>query len=437
MNDGQFVRKLPTGCLPWSLKTKPEKLGFLALAGCICLTHISIAASELLLAAAIIAYLWLWKRQGVPCLPGLRIMLPLLAYMVWTLVAALVSSNPMLALTVTKKFYLFTLVALVPVLARGENLLTWIYKAIFSTAVIASVWGLAQYIAEPNRDLLHRIAGFMSQWMTYSGLLMLSLVLLVAYAFYFGWSRHLWIIPAGTLIVLALILAQTRSTLIGALAGIALVVLVRRPKAITGLLVFVIAFYLLLPPGIKDRVKSGLDPADPNTRNRIELFETAARLIYHHPWFGVGPKNVKYEALRYRGSDEFPDWMYQHMHNNLLQTASETGIIGVMIWLWFMLRLAWDAACTYRRALRQAPNQPGDKLRGEALLASSAALAGWTALMAAGMFEYNFGDSEILILFLFIVSAPYTFYSQLADETPRTTLDSGCAFGKLHPQVKG
>jgi hypothetical protein len=29
--------------------------------------------------------------------------------------------------------------------------------------------------------------------------------------------------------------------------------------------------------------------------------------------------------------------------------------------------------------------------------------------MVAGMAEYNFGDSEVLTLFLFIMSAPYVF----------------------------
>jgi len=32
--------------------------------------------------------------------------------------------------------------------------------------------------------------------------------------------------------------------------------------------------------------------------------------------------------------------------------------------------------------------------------------------MIAGMAEYNFGDSEVLTLFLFIVSAPYAFMIQ-------------------------
>ncbi len=334
--------------------------------------------------------------------------------MLWTLIAALVSSNPMLGLTMAKKFYLFLLVVLVPALAHGQDRLAWIYRAVFATAVLASLWGLAQYIAEPNRDLLNRISGFMSQWMTYSGLLMLALVMLVAYVLGFGLRPHLWAVPAAVGIVLALILAQTRNSWMGALVGIAVLILMRRPRAIAGLAVLILVLYIFSPSIIKERLKSGFDPADPNTRNRIELFQTAARLIHDHPWFGVGPKHVKYEALKYRGSDEYPDWMYQHMHNNALQVASETGIPGLAIWLWFMVRLAWDASRLYRRARQLSLGACDEGLRKEALMVSSAALGTWAALMAAGMFEYNFGDSEMLMLFLFIMSAPYAFARRLS-----------------------
>jgi hypothetical protein len=34
-------------------------------------------------------------------------------------------------------------------------------------------------------------------------------------------------------------------------------------------------------------------------------------------------------------------------------------------------------------------------------------MGSWVALVVAGMFEYNFGDSEVLTLFLFLMSAPY------------------------------
>jgi O-antigen ligase len=374
------------------------------------MTLISIAAAEILLAAAVAGHLWILKRHKGPIPPGMKIFLPLLVYMIWAIIAALVSSNPALGLTIAKKYYLFLLVAVVPLTVRGEGRLTWIYRAVFVTAVVASLYGLIQFAANPNRDLLHRISGFMSHWMTYSGLLMLVLVLLVAYVSSYGLRGHLWVLLTAAYIILALVFAQTRGTWLGALAGIAVVILMRRLQAIAGLIAVILVFYFLSPSGIQQRFKSGLDPTDPNTRNRIELFQTSARLIRDNPWFGVGPKNVKFEALKYRGkkNGEFPDWMYQHMHNNILQVASETGIPGLVIWLWFMVRLAWDACRAYRR-VRQSSFPAEEEIRKEGLMVSSAALGAWAALMVAGMLEYNFGDSEVLMLFLFIMSAPYAF----------------------------
>jgi O-antigen ligase len=105
------------------------------------------------------------------------------------------------------------------------------------------------------------------------------------------------------------------------------------------------------------------------------------------------------------------------MHNNLLQTASSMGLPGLAIWLWLMVRLAWDALRTYRFAGSRAFPY-GEEARREATIIASAALGSWVALMTAGMFEYNFGDSEVLTLFLFIMSAPYAYFPDNASEVP-------------------
>lgn len=236
------------------------------------------------------------------------------------------------------------------------------------------------------------------------------LVSAVAYVLCFGFRKNKWIILVITLVALALVLSQTRNAWAGAVAGIAILVLMRKPRAIAAFFILILLAYFLSPASIQRRFQSGMDPSDPNTRNRIELFETAMRLIQDNPWMGVGPKNVKYEALRYRGShsDEYPGWMYQHMHNNFFQIAAETGIPGLIIWLCVMGRFGWDALCVYRCA--NSNRIPEDEtLCKEALMVSSAAIASLAALLVAGMVEYNFGDSEVLILFLFIVSAPNAF----------------------------
>ncbi len=395
---------------PASLTDPQERVSFLILAGAVSLALVSVAASQILLASAVAAALWLWKQHGRSIPSRLPFALPLLIFCIWTLLTIVLAPDVRFAFLETKKFFIYAILFLVPMLVRGKGTAIWIYHATFAVAALACFKGIAQFISNPHRGLLERISGFMSQWMTYSGLLMLVLVVVSAFFFALGWRKHWWIVPMGLLVALPLYLSETRSAQLGAVAGMLVVLLLlRKLRALLVLLVLILGVYIASPSSIKHRLQSGFDTNDPNTRNRIELFGTAGRLIRDNPWVGVGPKNVAREALRYRGSREWPDWMYQHMHNNFLQIAAERGIPGLIFWLLLMGRLAWDSFRVYYSA-RTHSDSPE---KGDALLISTAALGGWVALMVAGMFEYNFGDSEVLTLFLFMMSAPYSFLPEL------------------------
>jgi putative inorganic carbon (HCO3(-)) transporter len=397
-----------TDYLPASLNAWQDRTAFLIMAGSVALGLVSIAASQILLFSAVVAAVWLCMQRGKKFFRWPPAARPLLAFCLWTLFTIYVSPDMHTALGERKKFFLYLLVFLVPMLVRGRGTAAWVYCAIFAIAPLSSCKGLWQFISNPHRDWLHRISGYMSHVQTYSGLLMLTLVALSAFVVCFGWRKHKWVVPLGLLIIGPLILSQTRNAWLGAVVGIVVVMaLHKRPRALALLLVVILAVYFLSPPIVKKRLQSGFDSDDPNTRNRIELFETALRLMRSNPWSGVGPKNVAHEALRFRGSHEWPDWMYQHMHNNFLQIAAERGIPGLLIWLWFMGRLAWDAFRVFRSARSLSSTRPNGE--NEALMISTAALGAWAALLAAGMLEYNFGDSEVLALFLFMMSVPCSF----------------------------
>ena len=81
-----------------------------------------------------------------------------------------------------------------------------------------------------------------------------------------------------------------------------------------------------------------------------------------------------------------------HLHNNPLQIAAERGLPALAIWLWFIVALVRD--------LRKRFSDGRHRELGAAALAATA------ALLTAGLFEYNFGDSEVLMLFLLIVTLP-------------------------------
>jgi putative inorganic carbon (HCO3(-)) transporter len=391
-------------CLPTTLQGGAQRASFLFLAGSVSLALVSIAASQVLLAGAILGAVLLWKRQGRhPGLPSVFLW-SLFLLLLWT-AGTVFASGGSLRAALIRKFILFSLLLVVPLLARGTEKILWIYHAVFAVSAVSAIAGLVQFALNPDRSLLDRIKGFMSIWMTYSGLLMLVLVALIAYLVCLGWRKHLWGIPLFVALTAALYLSQTRSAWLGATLGIAAILVLKRPRAILGLAALLLVLYLVSPASFQNRLRGGWNPNDPNTRNRIELFGTTLRLIRDHPWLGVGQR-VSLEAPKYRGSQEFPDWMYLHMHNNFLQITAERGIPGLILWLSFMLQLGWHAFRVFLVSRSPANTDPGDS-REAASFVAAAAIGGWVALLAAGMFEYNFGDSEILTLFLFMMSAPF------------------------------
>jgi putative inorganic carbon (hco3(-)) transporter len=93
-----------------------------------------------------------------------------------------------------------------------------------------------------------------------------------------------------------------------------------------------------------------------------------------------------------------------HLHNVPLQIAAERGLPALVVWIWFIVVLIRDLA----RKTRSSPMRS----------LPTAALAGVVAMLTAGMFEYNFGDSEFLMLFLLIVTLPYAADRVTATDAP-------------------
>jgi putative inorganic carbon (hco3(-)) transporter len=387
--------KLLPGFLPPFLSGRLGKMSFLMLAGGIAFALVSIAAAQLLIAFAILAALLQWRKwAGHDILPA-AILWPTLLLLAWTIAATLVGGGS-LRDALIKKLWLFSILFLVPVFGRGAGRIRWIYLAAFAVGGVSAGYGVIQFILDPKRDPLHRIKGFMSIWMTFSGSLMLVLIGLIAFAAVYGWRKYYWAAPVSLVMAAALYLSQTRNAWLGLCLGTGMVLLLlKRFRTLILLTALIPIVYLASPADIQQRLRAGLNPADDNTRNRIELAGTALRMIEAHPWIGVGQK-VSTEALNYRGTAAFPDWMYIHLHNNFLQIAGERGIPGLLLWLWFMAQLGWQAF----RVLRAAGGNQ------DAVFAGAAAIGGWVALLTAGMFEYNFGDSEVLMVFLFMISAP-------------------------------
>jgi O-antigen ligase len=279
------------------------------------------------------------------------------------------------------------------------------HRLLLTIAAIAALLGLIQFVVSyikfvatqqlaDDPTILTRITGFMGHWMTFSGEQLLIWCAAIPALIILG---RRWFVLAG-IVGIALVFSFTRSVWLGAMAGF-LAVAIRLPrKVLIGVAVPVAIVSMLASGLIYHRVSVSFQGSNfgPDS-GRVALFFGGVRMIKDHPWFGVGPERIHTEFARYYRVDDLNkvNFYYGHLENNILQIAAERGLLCLAAFLWFIFELYADLFAMLKTAAEDTR---------WLILSAIAALSGF---IVAGFFSYNFGDSEILLLLLFIVSIPY------------------------------
>jgi O-antigen ligase len=351
--------------------------------------QLSIAAAGILLTGALLAWAALLIRDRVrPSAPAF--MLPLAAYAAATLVSAAFSLDPMASFIDSKQLVLLLIVPMVYQLARGRTA-SQVIDVILAVGAASAAFGIIQYGLLHYDSLRMRPQGALSHYMTYSGTLMLVLCTAVA-RIVFGNRDRVWPALVMPALVVALAVSLGRNAWVGACVAVA-VLLALRDFRLTALLpVAVAVLFALAPDSVTSRMMSMFDVRDPSNQDRIAMLEVGKGIVRDHPLTGVGPTMVQRVYPQYR-----PAYGVQrvnpHLHNVPVQIAAERGIPALVIFLWFVVSLAVGLV----RLMRNSSDR----------LLAATALAALSAMLAAGLFEYNFGDSEFLMLFLVLITLPF------------------------------
>jgi len=342
-----------------------------------------------------------------------RIWMPLAVFLTLTLVSLAASGDMASGLPQVRKMYVYSMLLVAFSLFRELRLIRWLIASWAGIGTLVAARGIVQFSAKlaearaAGKNFYEfyepeRITGFMSHWMTFGGQQMFVLLMLMAYLF---WSpaarkRGMWfyLLCLGMLST-GLLLGYTRSIWIATgLATLYLIWFWKRSMLLLAPVLLLIGFFMA-PASIRTRARSIFQARD--NQVRLVMWETGLRMVEAHPWLGLGPEQVKIQFKDYLAPDApdpLPSGWYGHLHNFYLQYAAERGVPAMLVIVWMLLMMLTD----FWKALRRLQPDEGDRrfiLHG--------AIAVTLALMVAGLFEHNLGDTEVLTMFLVVAACGY------------------------------
>jgi O-antigen ligase len=280
---------------------------------------------------------------------------------------------------------------------RSEAHATTLMNTLIAVGTAMALYGISQAVANGTAA---RVSGT-TMYMTFAGQLMLISILALAQILFHGLTRHtFWLIPALLVLLAALLLTHTRNAWLGLIVAYVIMLGLRHKLLLLVLPLIATGAFLLAPPAVKNRILSMGNLQDITVQERLSMWRSGLHMVREHPLTGVGMGVMPEMSLRYREPQTpiAPQRGLSHLHNNVVQVVAERGLIGLTWWLALWGTFFYHTWHIYRR-LEPSPSP------AKALVVGS--LAGIVGFLVAGLFEHNFGDSEVVSLVYFLMAFPF------------------------------
>ncbi len=370
---------------------------------------ISISAMQTAYILALVAWAIRLYLQGDIRQLRLPLLMPFSAFLLASVLATLLAVEPLESLIELRNVFEALVFYLIVNQVTTEERATTLVRVLIVTTTIVALYGLSQSF---TYGVTFRVRGTMDSKMTFAGLLMqVDLMTLAQLLFRTHRRQLMWAIPALLLITAALLMTQTRSAWCGLIVGCCVLFGLHKRALLLAVPLGALVL-LLVPQPIKLRALSIVDRRNITAQERLSMWSSGIHIIRNYPWTGVGMGAMarRYDQYREPDSPINPKTRLGHLHNNLIQIAAERGLLGLACWLCIWGAYGYHTWRIYGR-LRPEYRQ------AKALVVGS--LASVIAFQIAGLFEYTFGDSEVITLMYFLMALPFVvFYSLSLEKSP-------------------
>jgi O-antigen ligase len=149
-----------------------------------------------------------------------------------------------------------------------------------------------------------------------------------------------------------LMYSLSRAGYVAFLAGWLFIGLFQQRKLLVLLVVFAFTWTVFVPPAVQQRVEMTYDPQsrtlDNSANTRLSLWNNAMEVFNTNAALGTGFNTYEYMNLNKR--TDGGTGYYQDTHNYFVKVLLETGVIGLLLFLWLLGRFFSDGYGLFRKA---------------------------------------------------------------------------------------
>lgn len=270
-------------------------------------------------------------------------------------------------------------------------------------ATLAALWGLLEYVLGLSR----KVQSTQGTTMTWGALCVMFMSFTLQMALTAPTRRERWFARAQFIPQLfAMLFSLVRGAYVGFASSI---IYLLKPywsnrrlllqKILPALLLLVIITTLISPQTVQQRFAAIFDLNTGSTQVRLIQWRHALTIAADHPFFGVGWRDLQAVLRQYAAPDpNIPEHITKdvfsigHFHSNYFTILVCFGVIGLLAFAWLMIAV-WR---TLGSAIKNARDEEGRLI----IFASRAALLGF---LVAGIFDWTFGDAEVVTMLWFVV----------------------------------
>ncbi len=290
------------------------------------------------------------------------------------IISSLSSENILYSLKSSLPYFrhgVFVIAMIYVIDTNKEKFLKSFFKIILITFSVLTFDGLFQYFMGYNILGLHhvhpdRITSFFVQELKLGSFLARMMPIVIAFLIYFGVKKKSYIFLSVILIILVDILifiSMERSAFFLTMLSILFILIFTKKYKLIRLLCFIVSVLIIVTLTIKDEalknrmilhpmlaITETLEKKYVLTNVHDSLYKTSFNMFNQNKILGIGPKMYRKQC----SDEEYKvgtSACNTHPHNTYIQLLAETGLLGFMIFIFFVLSFVFKAVIHFKNLI--------------------------------------------------------------------------------------